>query len=142
MAECPKEIARLVERFERNIDSYRAPGYKEAQVRKEFIDPLFEALGWDMANKAGKAEAYKDVVHEATVKISGGTKAPDYCFRIGGVPKFFLEAKRPSPSNSKFTRSSSENSNHPDKWAFVIWSLGRDKDDPDDDIVVRGKKMR
>ena len=26
----------------------------------------------------------------------GGTKAPDYSFRIGGTPKFFVEAKKPS----------------------------------------------
>jgi len=30
------------------------------------------------------------------IKVGGFTKAPDYCFRIGGVRKFFLEAKKPS----------------------------------------------
>jgi len=29
-------------------------------------------------------------------RSAGITKAPDYCFRIGGVRKFFLEAKQPS----------------------------------------------
>ncbi|MBU0717399.1 MAG: N-6 DNA methylase, partial [Planctomycetes bacterium] len=29
-------------------------------------------------------------------KVGGGTKAPDYGFRIGGVRKFFVEAKKPS----------------------------------------------
>ena len=52
MAECPAEITRLVEQFGRNIDSYRESRYKEAQLRKEFIDPFFEALGWDTANRA------------------------------------------------------------------------------------------
>jgi hypothetical protein len=33
-------------------------------VRREFIDPFFEALGGDMSNKHGHAEQYKDVVHE------------------------------------------------------------------------------
>jgi len=56
LAECPEEITRLVEQFGRNIDSYRESRYKEAQLRKEFIDPFFEALGWDTANRAGKAE--------------------------------------------------------------------------------------
>jgi hypothetical protein len=92
----PQAILDLVERFERNISSYRATGYNEAQLRTEFIDPMFEALGWDMANRAGHAEAYKDVIHEDAIKVGGVTKAPDYCFRIGGVRKFFLEAKRPS----------------------------------------------
>ncbi|MFH1336392.1 MAG: N-6 DNA methylase, partial [Candidatus Zixiibacteriota bacterium] len=41
-------------------------------------------------------EQYKDVVHEDAIKVSGATKAPDYCFRMGGVRKFFLETKKPS----------------------------------------------
>ena len=92
----PQIILDLIERFERNIDDYKSGAYKETQVRREFIDPFFEALGWDVNNKTGKAENYKDVVHEDTVKVSGVTKAPDYSFRIGGQRKFFVEAKKPS----------------------------------------------
>ena len=92
----PQLIIDLVERFERNIESYKSNGYNETQVRREFIDPFFEALGWDINNKAGHAEAYKDVIHEDAVKVSGVTKAPDYSFRIGGQRKFFLETKKPS----------------------------------------------
>ena len=96
MKESLKQISDLVERFERNIEAYRSPAYNETQLRREFIDPFFEALGWDVANKAGYAEQYKDVVHEDAIKVSGATKAPDYCFRMGGVRKFFLETKKPS----------------------------------------------
>ena len=96
MKEALKQTSSLVERFERNIDAYRSPAYNETQLRIEFVDPFFEALGWDVTNKAGYAEQYKDVIHEDAIKISGATKAPDYCFRIGGVRKFFLETKKPS----------------------------------------------
>jgi len=92
----PKEILGLVERFERNRESYRSGQYNETQLRREFIDPFFEALGWDVNNKQGRAEAYKDVIHEDAIKIGGATKAPDYCFRIGGTRKFFVEAKKPA----------------------------------------------
>jgi hypothetical protein len=92
----PAIIVELVERFTRNRASYTASGYKEAHVRKEFLDPFFEALGWDMQNRAGYAEAYKDVVHEDAIKVGGSTKAPDYAFRIGGTRKFFVEAKQPA----------------------------------------------
>jgi len=92
----PPSVVELVERFRRNLDSYRDPAYKEAGLRREFLDPLFEALGWDVQNKAGHAEAYKDVVHEDALKMGAATKAPDYCFRIGGRRKFFVEAKKPS----------------------------------------------
>lgn len=49
----------------------------EAQMRQEFINPLFKALGWDVYNEQGYAEAYKDVIHEDAVKVGGVTKAPD-----------------------------------------------------------------
>ena len=91
-----REIELLVKRFARNLDVYTRPDYKETQVRVEFIDPFFEALGWDVRNVRGYAEQYKDVVHEDAIKVSGAIQAPDYCFRVGGVRKFFLEAKRPS----------------------------------------------
>ena len=65
-------------------------------MRREFIDPFFTALGWDVDNRAGYAEAYKDVIHEDAIRIGAATKAPDYCFRIGGTRKFFIEAKKPS----------------------------------------------
>jgi hypothetical protein len=92
----PREIADLTERFEQHAESYRSGNYNEAQLRKEFVDPMFKALGWDMDNLSGYAEAYKDVIHEDAIRIGGATKAPDYCFRIGGTRKFFLEAKKPS----------------------------------------------
>jgi type I restriction-modification system DNA methylase subunit len=94
----PKELVRLVENFERNLTAYTSAAYNEAQLRVEFLDPMFELMGWDVHNKAGNAEAYKDVVHEDALRFSGTTKAPDYSFRIGGTRKFFLEAKKPSVS--------------------------------------------
>jgi type I site-specific restriction endonuclease len=92
----PKEVVDLVERFDRNLDAYRSSAYNETRLRREFVDPFFRALGWDVDNESGAAEAYKDVIHEDSIKIGGATKAPDYCFRIGGTRKFFLEAKRPA----------------------------------------------
>jgi len=92
----PDRVARLIETFDRNIESYRQGRYNETQVRREFIDPFFKALGWDMDNERGHAEAYKDVIHEDAIRVGNGTRAPDYCFRIGGTRKFFLEAKKPS----------------------------------------------
>jgi type I restriction-modification system DNA methylase subunit len=96
MGSAPSVISDLVERFERNLDSYRRPGYNETHLRLEFINPFFKALGWDVTNEQGVAEAYKDVIHEDAITVGGTTKAPDYCFRIGGARKFFLEAKKPA----------------------------------------------
>jgi hypothetical protein len=92
----PQKVLDLVALFQQNADDYRAASFNEANLRQQFVNPLFKALGWDMENEAGLAEAYKDVIHEDAIKIGGATKAPDYCFRIGGVRKFFLEAKKPA----------------------------------------------
>ena len=83
----PGAVLKLVQRFQEQIEDYREGKYKEAQVRTEFIDPLFEALGWDVHNRQGYAEAYKEVIHEDSLIVGGSAKAPDYCFRIGGAPK-------------------------------------------------------
>jgi hypothetical protein len=96
MPDIPSRIIDLIETFDRNIEAYRSPQYNETQLRREFIDPFFEELGWDVTNKSGCAPQYRDVIHEDAISVSGATKAPDYCFRIGGVRKFFLEAKKPS----------------------------------------------
>lgn len=60
----PKELLALVQRFQDNRGAYRAPGYKEAQLRQEFLDPFLGLLGWDVENVQGYAEAYKEVIHE------------------------------------------------------------------------------
>jgi len=94
--EAQKQIKSLIDRFTENISQYKRTDYDEANTRVDFIDPFFEALGWDVANKQAYAEQYREVVREAKVIIVGKHKAPDYSFRIGGIRKFFVEAKKPS----------------------------------------------
>ncbi len=90
-------ISELVERFNEQLVSYKKSEYNETLTRRDFIDPFFKALGWDMDNSNGYAEAYREVIHEDKVKIGGATKAPDYSFRLsGGKRLFFVEAKKPS----------------------------------------------
>ena len=94
-----KIIADLVIRFEDQSASYKNSDYNETQTRRDFIDPFFKSLGWDIDNEEGYAEAYREVIHEDKVKVSGATKAPDYSFRlVGGKRLFFVEAKKPSVS--------------------------------------------
>jgi hypothetical protein len=92
----PDIIKQLVARFEEHHETYRSGRYNETQLRREFLDPFFEALGWDVFNKGSIAEMYKDVIHEDSLDIEGENKAPDYGFRVGGQRKFFLEAKKPA----------------------------------------------
>ncbi len=92
----PAVIAQLVEKFAEHRETYRRAGYNETQLRQDFLDPFFVALGWDVFNQQGFAEAYRDVILEQGLKVEQSVRAPDYCFRIGGTAKFFVEAKKPA----------------------------------------------
>ncbi|MDY0297008.1 MAG: N-6 DNA methylase [Acidobacteriota bacterium] len=89
-----EEIAKLCKYFANSRLEFLKPGIKEAHVRQSLIDPLFEALGWDVANKEMAAPQYREVVPEDSLEIEGSQKAPDYTFRIQTIPKFFTEAKK------------------------------------------------
>ena len=91
-----KTLEKLVERFDDHIDTYKKGYYNETQTRVDYINPFFKALGWDIDNEQGLAEAYREVIHEDKIKIGGTTKAPDYCFTVYGQRKFFVDAKKPS----------------------------------------------
>ncbi len=89
-----EEVTKLCRYFTTNRQAFLAPGVKEAHVRQSLIDPLFEALGWDVGNKAMIAPQYREVIPEDSLDIEGQQKAPDYTFRVGSLPKFYAEAKR------------------------------------------------
>ncbi|MBP6871482.1 MAG: N-6 DNA methylase [Bacteroidales bacterium] len=94
-----QKISELVERFEEQYTSYMRSEYNETLTRRDFIDPFFKALGWDMDNEQGYAEAYREVIHEDRLRIGTATKAPDYSFKLaGGKRLFFVEAKKPGVS--------------------------------------------
>ncbi|MCZ2357687.1 MAG: hypothetical protein LC115_13520, partial [Bacteroidia bacterium] len=95
--EALEKIKSLVQRFDEQKEFYKKADYNETQTRRDFIDPFWKALGWDIDNENGYAESYREVIHEDRVKVGGATKAPDYSFRlVGGKRLFFLEAKKPS----------------------------------------------
>ena len=97
----PDSILKLVDHFAALTANLRQARYNETQTRREFIDPFFEALGWDVSNRAGYSEAYKDVIHEDALAVEGRSRAPDYAFRVGGRRVFFVEAKKPSVNLSE-----------------------------------------
>lgn len=85
----------LVDRFHSNIEFYKNPknAYNEHSCRIEYIDPLLKLLGWDVANEKGLAPQYREVIAE---NYSTRTDRPDYTVTLRGVPKFFVEAKKPA----------------------------------------------
>lgn len=50
-------LKELVDRFDQNLSYYKTTqnAYNEHSCRIEYIDPLLEVLGWDVANRKGLA---------------------------------------------------------------------------------------
>lgn len=95
-----EKIKNLVDHFETNYPNFKRSSYNEAQLRIDFLDPLFSAFGWDVNNSSGKSTHEREVIIEESIQVVGSefNKKPDYTFRLNGSRKFFVEAKKPSVS--------------------------------------------
>ncbi|MDQ6826119.1 MAG: N-6 DNA methylase, partial [Candidatus Eremiobacteraeota bacterium] len=92
-------VCELAASFRAHESRYLSPGYQEAEVRKDFIDKFFIALGWDVNHDTQKNP------YEQEVKVERGTyegrarKRADYAFFLAPNfrdVRFFVEAKKPS----------------------------------------------
>ena len=90
-------LQRLVERFEQLEQEITASAsdYNETEARSDFINELFQILGWDVLNKRGLSKPLREVVLEANVNVRDQGRKPDYEFRFNSTRKFFVEAKNP-----------------------------------------------
>ena len=52
-----KKIKELVARFEEFQTVYKKIEYNETKTRRDFIDPFFMALGWDIDNELCSVKA-------------------------------------------------------------------------------------
>ena len=92
-----KIIEDLVLRFEEQIASYKKSDYNETQTRINFIGPFFKFLCWEMENKEGNAEEYREVVNKNNVKVGAANKAYDYPFNRNYAPASAANANYPLP---------------------------------------------
>lgn len=77
-----EQIKSLVEKYQEVVKEERINKYNEEITKKDFILPLFDALGWKTSDS-----------REVSAEEKVSKKRVDYGFRINGIPKFFLEAK-------------------------------------------------
>lgn len=98
IAEGKAKVEQLINKYEADKSYYHSERYNETLLRSDFLDPLFEALGWDIKNTAGRSISEREVLLEEPLKsgVAEHTKKPDYTFRLFAERKFFLEAKKPS----------------------------------------------
>ena len=92
-------IKTLVDDFKSNEKQYLNPNYSEADVRNDFINKFFIALGWDVRHETQKNPYEQEVRVEKPVLIAKAQKRADYTFYLSPNfrdVKFFVEAKKPS----------------------------------------------
>ena len=81
-----ERIRELVSKYEQIKKSGEIKKYNEESTKKDFILPLFEALGWNVYNRGNKDNS---ISAEETIS----KKRVDYGFRINGIPRFYLETR-------------------------------------------------
>ena len=96
-----KVINALSADFHKHRDGYMRSEYQEAEVRKDFIDKFFKALGWDVDHDRQPNPFEQEVKVEKTQMQQGARsqRFADYAFYLApefSVEKFFVEAKKPS----------------------------------------------
>ena len=75
-------VKQLIADFQAHEDHYRSPKYQEAEVRADFIDKHFTALGWDVAHDHQK-NPYEQEVKVEKAQRQAQEKAQnraDYAF--------------------------------------------------------------
>ena len=89
-----EKVRELIEKYEKVKESGRIKDYTEEETKKDFILPLFEALGWEVRNK-----------EEVSAEEKASKGRVDYSFKINGITKFLLEAKplKADLSNPKYS---------------------------------------
>ncbi len=78
------ELLRCIERLRGQLERHRRTGLKEYPTRTIFIDPMLEALGWDVRDP--------DVVELEYPTIDG--RSVDYALKVNRKPVLLLEAKQ------------------------------------------------
>ena len=92
-------VRELAARFAENEAAYLSPKYIEQEVRGQFLDPFFEALGWDVYHREHPNPYEREVKIEKSVMVGDRGKRADYAFFT--KPNFFqarflAEAKKPA----------------------------------------------
>ena len=75
------KITNLVTKLN-SLDSHKIKSYNEAATKQGFIQPLFEALGWNFTD-----------TDEVSPEDNTSNGRVDYAFKLHGISQFYVEAK-------------------------------------------------
>jgi type I restriction-modification system DNA methylase subunit len=93
------KVAILVDQFAQNEAYYLSTGYQESEVRTDFIDKFWIALGWDVRHKFQTNPREQEVKVEKNPDANASNRKADYAFYFAPEyrsPVFLVEAKKPS----------------------------------------------
>ena len=93
-----ERVRDLVADFGKHEAHYLSAKYGEQDVRKDFIDKFWIALGWDVNHETQKNPNEQEVKVERAVDVQGRVKKADYAFHMPNFRdvRFFVEAKKPA----------------------------------------------
>ncbi len=94
-----EQVIGLVNDFNKDLANCNRSDYNESQVRKDYIDKFFIALGWDVNHEQQRNIYAQEVRVEPTVNVAERVKKADYSFALAPEFRkihFFVEAKKPS----------------------------------------------
>ncbi|RQR43018.1 hypothetical protein DIE21_36180 [Burkholderia sp. Bp9140] len=89
---------KLIDDFRSNEPFFLSPQFSEQAARKDFIDKLFIALGWDVNHHVQKNPYEQEVTIERGVVTGAAKRRADYAFSLSphfNRTLFFVEAKKP-----------------------------------------------
>jgi len=92
------DVCTIVNDFKENEKTYLSLAYSEADLRNDFLNKFFIALGWDVRHEYQKNPYEQEVRVEKPVKVAKEQKRADYTFYLAPNfrdVKFFVEAKKP-----------------------------------------------
>ena len=94
-----EQVIDLVNDFNKDLANCTRADYNESQVRKDYIDKFFIALGWDVNHEQQRNIYAQEVRVEPSVNVAERVKKADYSFALAPEFRkihFFVEAKKPS----------------------------------------------
>ena len=94
-----EKVSLLSARFGENEAAYLSPKYQEAEVRQDFLDSFWVALGWEVYHHEHPNPYEREVRIEKSVMVGDRGKRADYAFFTRPnflQARFMAEAKKPS----------------------------------------------
>jgi adenine-specific DNA-methyltransferase len=92
-----QKVSELVEQFEASESYYLSAKYQESEVRTDFLDKFWIALGWDVRHKFQTNPREQEVKVERNPDSAASNRKADYAFHLAPQyrdPVFFVEAKK------------------------------------------------